>query len=126
MNFCVAILILNMEENKQHFWHIMLYYFKKDKNATETQKKICIVYREGAVTNRMCQKWFVKFHAWDFWLDDAPRLDRPVEVDGDQTETLIKNNQRYTTLEIANVLKISKSVKLLVKWKMCLLFYGKD
>ena len=48
VNFCVAILILNMEE-KQHFWHIMLYYFKKGKNATETQKKICAVYGEGAV-----------------------------------------------------------------------------
>ena len=36
MNFCVAILILKMEENMQHFWHIMLYYFKKGKKATET------------------------------------------------------------------------------------------
>ena len=24
-------------------------------------KKIYAVYGEGAVTNRMCQKWFVKF-----------------------------------------------------------------
>ena len=28
-----------MEEQKQHFWHIMLYYFKKGKNAAEMQKK---------------------------------------------------------------------------------------
>ena len=38
VNFCVAILILKVEEKKQHFQHIMLYYFKKGKNATETQK----------------------------------------------------------------------------------------
>ena len=39
----------------------MLYYFKKGKNATETQKaKNCAVYGEGAVTDRMCQKWFAK------------------------------------------------------------------
>ena len=45
-----------MEEKKQHFWHIMLSYFKKGKNATETQKKkICAVYGEGAVTDRTCQ-----------------------------------------------------------------------
>ena len=25
------------------------------------QKKICALCREGAVTDRMCQKWFVKF-----------------------------------------------------------------
>ena len=30
----------------------MFYYFKKGKkNATETQKKICAVYEEGAVTD---------------------------------------------------------------------------
>ena len=43
-----------MEENKQHFWHIMLYYFKKGKNRTEMQKMICAVYEEGAVTDRTC------------------------------------------------------------------------
>ena len=50
----------------------MLYYFKYGKNTTEMQKKICAVYGEGAVTDLMCQKWFVKFHARDFLLDDAP------------------------------------------------------
>ena len=40
-----------MEENTQHLQHIMLYYFKKGKNATETQKKICAIYGEGAVTD---------------------------------------------------------------------------
>ena len=39
VNFSVAILTLKMEENTQHFWHIMLYYFKKGKNATEMQVK---------------------------------------------------------------------------------------
>ena len=34
----------------------MLYYFKEGKN-----KKICAVFGEGAVTDRMFQKWFVKF-----------------------------------------------------------------
>ena len=52
-----------MEETVQRFWHIMPYDFKKGKNATEMQKKkkICAVFREGAVTGWMCQKWFVKF-----------------------------------------------------------------
>ena len=82
-----------MEEDRQHFWCIVLYYFKKDKNATETQK-ICAVYGEGAVTDWLCQKWYVKFHAEDFSLDDAPRSGRPAEVDSDQIKTLIENNQR--------------------------------
>ena len=49
-----------MEEDMQHIRHIM-FYFKKGKNTAETQEKICAVYGEGAVTDRTCQKWFVKF-----------------------------------------------------------------
>ena len=67
----------------------MLYYFKKGKNATETHKNICAVYGKGAVTDQICQKWFVKFHG-DFSLNDAPWSGRPVEVDSDQIETLIE------------------------------------
>ena len=39
----------------------MFYYFKKDKNATEIQKKICAVCGEGAVTDQTCYRWFAKF-----------------------------------------------------------------
>ena len=67
------------------------------------------MYGEGAVTDQMCQKWFAKFCAGDFLLDDVPQLARSVEVDGNQIETLIENNQHYTTWEIADVFKISKS-----------------
>ena len=80
-----------MERNKQHVRHIMLYYFKKGKSATETHRKICAVYGEGAVTDRMCQKWFAKFCAGDFSLDYLPG-----EVDSDQIETLIEINKHYT------------------------------
>ena len=77
----------------------MLYYFKKVKmqlKHAHTQK-ICAVYGEGAMTDRMCQRWFAQFCAGDFSLDDTPRSGRPTEVDSDQIETLIENNQRYTT-----------------------------
>ena len=39
-----------MGEDMQHFQYIMIYHLKKGKNATETQKEICAVYGEGAVT----------------------------------------------------------------------------
>ena len=69
------------------------------------------------MTDRMCQKWFAKFCAGDFLLNDAPCSGRPVEVDSNQIQTLIESNQCYTTQEIANILNISKSMKLLVKMK---------
>ena len=53
MNFGVDILILKMEENMQHFWHILLYHFKKGKNTIEMRKKkkTCAVYGEVAVSD---------------------------------------------------------------------------
>ena len=84
------------------------------------QKRICAVYGEGAVTDQTCQhiqKWFAKFQAGVFSMDDDPRLGGPGEVDREQIKTLIEDNQCYTMREIANVFKISKSIKLLVKVK---------
>ena len=60
---------------------------------------------------------FVKFCSGDFSLDNAPWPGRPVEVDGDQIGALIENYKCDTMGEIANILKIPKSIKLLVKIK---------
>ena len=57
------------------------------------------------MTDQLCQKWFVKFHAGDFSLQCSTL--RPVEVDNDQTETLPKNNQCYTTQEINEIISTS-------------------
>ena len=72
-------------------------------------EKICAVYGEGAVTDQTCQKWFAKFCAGVFSLDDAPQSGRPLEVDSYQIETITDGNQRYTTREMADILKISES-----------------
>lgn len=69
------------------------------------------MYGEGAVTDGKEQKWFVKFHAGSFSLEDALRSGRPTEEDSDQMQTLIENNQFYTMQETANILRISKSTK---------------
>ena len=65
----------------------------------------------------MCQKRFLNFCAGDFLLDNAPQLGISVEVDSDQIETLIENDQCYVMQKIADILKISKSIKLLVRMK---------
>ena len=67
----------------------MIYYFKKGKNAKR--------FVQCVEADQMCQKWFTKFCAGDFSLDNALWLSRPVEVDSNQIETLIENNQCYTT-----------------------------
>ena len=53
----------------------------QERKVQQTQKNICAVYGEGAVTDWMCQQWFAKFCAGDFLLDDAPLFGRQVEAD---------------------------------------------
>ena len=73
-------------------------------------QKMCSVYGACTVTHQKCQKWFAKFRAEVFLLDDAPQSGRPAGVDSDQIEALVENSQpQYTTREIANILRISKS-----------------
>lgn len=45
---------------------------------------------EDSVTNLMCQKLFVKFHAGNFHIDNSPWSSRPVEVNRGQIKTLVE------------------------------------
>jgi len=88
----------------------MLFYFRKGKNATQTRKKICAVYGEDAVSDRMCQKWFAKFRSGEMNIEDIPRSGRPVTTDVDQITALIDSDRQITVREIAARLNIGKSV----------------
>ena len=97
----------------QHFWHIMLFTFKKGKNSTAMQKKRFVQCMEKVLWLIECVKSSLQSSS----LDDVPRSGGPVGVDRDQIETLIESDQCYTVWRIVNILKISKSIKLLVKMK---------
>ena len=62
------------KKEKSHIFDVLCFIFsRKVKTQLKCKKKMCAVYGEGAVTDGTRQKWFVKFHAGDFSLDDAPR-----------------------------------------------------
>ncbi|KOC60026.1 Histone-lysine N-methyltransferase SETMAR [Habropoda laboriosa] len=98
-----------MESNKQHFRHILLFYFRKGKNAVQARKKLTDVYGEGVLTVRQCQNWFAKFRSGNFDVEDAPRSGRPVEADKDAIKALVDANRRITTREIGERLNLSNS-----------------
>lgn len=98
-----------MESEKQHFRHILLFYYRKGKNAVQARKKLSDVYGEDVLTARQCQNWFAKFRSGKFDVEDAPRSGRPVEVDEDKIKALIDANRRITTREISKRLKLSNS-----------------
>ena len=88
VNFHVAILILKMEENIFR----ILYYFKKGKNATETQRFVQFMKLPWLLK-------YVKSSLWSFMLEIScwMMLHSQVEVVKNQIETLIENNKRYAT-----------------------------
>lgn len=95
-----------MSENKVHFRHILLYYFKKGKRAAEAHRKICGVYGDDALTERAAQKWFAKFRSGDTSLEDGPRSGRPTEVDSNDIKALVEQDRTIKVREIAETLKI--------------------
>ena len=70
-----------MKDGRKTFF--ILCFIISGKMKTELkQKKICAVFGEDAMTDQMSQKWFAKFCAGDFLLEDAAlQSDRPAEVD---------------------------------------------
>ncbi|GFS48091.1 histone-lysine N-methyltransferase SETMAR [Trichonephila clavipes] len=70
-----------MESDKQHFRHILLFYYRKGKNAVQVRKKLTDVYGKG----------------------------RPVEADKDAIKALVDANRRITTREIGLRLNLSNS-----------------
>ena len=106
LRFCQFYMPLNMEENKVHFRHLMLFFYGKGKNATQAANKICAVYGEGAIAERTVRKWFARFKTDDFNFEDQ---ERPSTTDEYQIKTLIENNPRYTTRKLAKMLNMSKS-----------------
>ncbi|XP_018393383.1 PREDICTED: histone-lysine N-methyltransferase SETMAR-like [Cyphomyrmex costatus] len=77
-----------MSENKVHFRHILLYYFKKERAA---------------------QKWFAKFRSGDTSLEDGPRSGRPTEVDSNDIKALVEQDRTLKVREIAETLKIAQA-----------------
>ena len=111
-------LILTIEANKQHFWHIMLYYFKKGKNETEMKKK-----KDLCSAGRRCRVWLnvskvvckvsccrllagqcstVGQTGWSWRRSDW-------DINWEQSTLYHVGDGRHT--------QISKSIKLLVKMK---------
>ena len=95
-----------MENQKEHYRHILLFYFRKGKNASRARKKLCAVYGDEALKERQCQNQFDKFRSGDFSLKDEKPSGRPVEVDDDLIKAIIDSDRHSTTREIAEKLHV--------------------
>jgi len=96
-----------MECKKEHFRHILLFYFRKGMNAAQAAKKLRDVYGDEALKERQCRNWFDKFRSGDFSIKDDQRSGRPTEVDDDQIKAIIESDRHIPVREIAERLNVS-------------------
>ena len=98
-----------MSEMRIHFRHLMLYEFRKGSSVTIATKNMCAVYGENALSSRTCRKWFQRFRAGNFCLEDEERSGRPPQTDEDKIRDLVEKSRSLTVQEMSNVLKIPKT-----------------
>ena len=89
-----------MECKNEHFRHILLFYFRKWKNAAQAAKKLRDVYGEEASKDSQCRNWFDKFWPGDFSLKDEQRSGQPNKVDDDQIKAIIESDRHVTVQDI--------------------------
>lgn len=97
-----------MNVNKEHFRNILLFYFRKGKNAAESCRDICDVYGKEAITHSTCKNWFKRFRSGELSLEDAPRSGRPSEIVSLEIMEMIKNDRHLTTQEIGDRFNVSR------------------
>jgi len=83
-----------MENFEEHIRHILFYYFKKGKKATEAREKLRRVYGRNVVKKRQCQNWFAQFRDGDFSVKDAHRSGRLSKIDDDEMKALMQANKQ--------------------------------
>lgn len=98
-----------MTEDKEHFRHVLLFFFRKGKNAAQTTKKICDVYGEDSVDISTTRKWFRNFKQKNFDLTDAPRSGRQVGTSDMELLALIESDRHLTTRMMGATLGIDHS-----------------
>lgn len=86
-----------MKNRKVYFRHLMFFYYRKSKNAVETKKKICMVYRNDAIGKSTVHKRSLHLKTGNFCLEDIKCSGQSLVIKNDEVKTLIESNPRYPT-----------------------------
>ena len=100
-----------MEIPEGHFRHILLFYFRKGKNATQAYRKLCGVYSDQCLSERQCQNWFARFRSGNFNVQDEP-AGRPIVEKVEEILEKIAVDRYISSRDIATKLNIDHKTVL--------------
>ena len=98
---------------------VCIYYeYKLSHSAAEATRNIMKVWCEDSVTERTVQRWFVRFRAGDFNLEDKPHEGRPTGIDNDVLKEHIQA-EHYVSLPWLSMLHIRPLQTIFTVWVKC-------
>lgn len=88
---------------------VLLHYFNMNKSAAEAHRILVDVYSEHALAEQTCRKWFARFKAGDFDLDDKERPGQPKKFEDNDLQALLNENSCQTLKELSTSLEVDFS-----------------
>jgi len=82
------------------------YEYKLSNSAAEAIGNIMQIWGADSVIERTVQRWFVRFRAGDFNLEDKPRGGRPSSIDNEVLKEQIESDSSQTVREFALILNV--------------------
>ena len=96
-------------------WEIRVifeYEFRRRSNARQTVRNMSDVFRSKVVNERMVQRWFQKFRAGDFCLQNMPRGKPETKVNQADLKAVVEKDPSQSTQELA--LKFNVSIPTII------------
>ena len=89
---------------------LLIYHeYKLKTSRSETKEKICKSIGHGTVSLKTVNNWFNKFENKDFNLNELPRSGRQKTINRNEIKTLIEDDPRMSTRQIAEKVKYHHS-----------------
>ena len=101
--------------------HVLLYYYRKGKSASQALTKLCSIYGHEILEERQCKRWFEEFRSGNFSLKSVQLPSPAVEIDDIAIKNIIEREPQCSTRSIAKKLNISYScvMQKLEKLNIC-------
>ena len=96
-----------MSEITEEIRYLMLFYYRKGKNAAEACRKVLEVYGKNSVSERTIQEWFARFRSGNQDVKDASRSGRPITERVSEILQLVEQDRHASCQEIAETRNIN-------------------